>query len=355
MNVLADHFVTPAVFDHPAFDGHENVVFCHDAASGLRAIIAIHDTRLGPALGGCRMWPYETADAALTDALRLSRGMTYKNALAGLDNGGGKAVIIGDPKTAKTPELLSAFARHVDRLGGLYWTAEDVGISAADMEIVGAVTDFALGTEATGLGDPSPYTALGVFAGLKAAVHHKFGRDDLAGTVVSVKGLGSVGFRLCELLHAAGARLIVSDIDERAVRGAVAAFGAAPVAADEAHAVACDVFAPCALGAGLTAETIPQITARVVAGAANNQLATAEDDARLRDHGILYAPDYVLNAGGVVSIALGKDALPAKEIRQRVEAIGATLAEIFARADTENMPTGAVADRIAEERLAATG
>lgn len=347
---------TPAtplgVFDHPEFRGHEQVVFGHDAATGLRTVIAIHDTRLGPAAGGCRMWPYATPVEALTDALRLSRGMTYKNALAGLDLGGGKAVIIADPREHKTPDLLKAFGRQVASLGGRYITAEDVGISSADMEIVSSVTPHALGTEATGLGDPSPYTALGVFAGIKAAVRHKTGSDDLAGLTVSLQGLGNVGYGVATLLAGAGAKLIVSDINEAAVARAAAAFGAAGVAPGEAHAVEADVFCPCALGAGLNATTIPRIRAKIVAGAANNQLATEADGRALRDAGILYAPDYAINAGGIISIALGKPGGSDAEVRKAVLAISDTLGEIFRRADAAGKTTGAVADLMAEERLA---
>lgn len=355
MNVMADRFVSSSVFDHEEFHDHETVAFCRDAASGLSAIIAVHDTRLGPAIGGCRMWPYATPHDALTDALRLSRGMTYKNALAGLDNGGGKAVIIADPKTDKTPALLRAFGAHVDRLGGVYRTAEDVGITAEDMEVVGTVTEFALGTEKTGLGDPSPYTALGVFSGIRAALRHRFATDALSGLTVCVKGLGNVGYRLCGHLHAAGARLIVSDVFAPAVDRAVAAFGAAMIAPDDAHAADCDVFAPCALGGGLNQHTIPDIRAGIVAGAANNQLAADADGERLTARGILYAPDYVINAGGVISIALADPNTSAAAMRNRVSTIGDTLAEIFARADATASPTNRIADSIAEERLNAAG
>ena len=351
MNIMADRFVTSTAFDHPEFQDHENVVFCRDSESGLSAIIAIHDSRLGPALGGCRMWAYANAYEALTDALRLSRGMTFKNALAGLDNGGGKAVIIGDARREKTPEMLRAFGRHVERLGGAYRTAEDVGISATDMEIVAEETKHALGTEKSGLGDPSPYTALGVFCGLKAAVKHRLKTDDLAGIRVSVQGLGNVGFRLCEHLHEAGAKLIVSDVFAPAVEKAIATFGAEVTEPDVAHAAYCDVFAPCALGGGLNERTISDIRAAVIAGAANNQLATDADGDSLCDTGILYAPDYVLNAGGVISIALADDGVSEPEIRRRTEAIGDTLLEIFTRAEAENRSTSDLADRIAEECL----
>ncbi len=343
------------VFDHPEFRGHEQVVFGHDAQSGLRTIIAIHDTRLGPAAGGCRMWAYASDAAALTDALRLSRGMTYKNALAGLDLGGGKAVIIADAKRDKTPTLLEAFGTQVERLAGRYCTAEDVGISSADMEIVARTTAHALGTEKTGLGDPSPYTALGVFEGIRAAVRHRFERDDLTGLTVSVQGLGNVGFGVARMLHAAGARLVVSDINADAVFRAVEAFGAQTVEPSRAHAVEADIFCPCALGAGLNAATIPQIRARIVAGAANNQLATDADGEALRRAGILYAPDYAINAGGIISIALAGPRDGDDLVREKTIAIGDTLTRIFRRADDEGRPTHVIADKLAEERLNAAG
>lgn len=344
---------TSTAFDHPEFSGHEQVVFAHDPASGLRAIIAIHNTRLGPALGGCRMWGYRTSREALTDALRLSKGMTYKNALAGLPLGGGKSVIIADPKTEKTPELLKAFGRHVERLAGGYITAEDVGITAADMELIASQTGHARGTVATGLGDPSPYTALGVFTGIQAAVAHKFGTSHLTGITVSVQGLGNVGYGVCRYLHAHGAKLVVSDIHEPNVKRAVAEFGAQPIDPHQAHAADVDVYAPCALGATINAATIPQIKAKVIAGAANNQLQTPEDGVKLMQRGILYAPDYALNAGGVISVALATSSKDDAMVREKTLAIGDTLTAIFKRADREGLPTSVVADKLAEERLMA--
>ncbi|MTI16898.1 Glu/Leu/Phe/Val dehydrogenase [Rhodobacteraceae bacterium RKSG542] len=340
---------TPA--DHPEFDGHENIVFAHDEESGLRAIIAVHNTKRGPALGGCRMWSYSNTGEALTDALRLSKGMSYKNALAGLDLGGGKSVIIANPREHKTPQLLRAFGRHVHRLGGTYITAEDVGITAADMEIIGSQTPFAKGTEATGLGDPSPYTALGVFEGIKAAVAFKNGTDDLKGARVSVQGLGNVGYTVARHLHIAGAELIVSDINETTVQRACDEFGAQSIAPNTAHAADCDVFAPCALGAGLNTLTIPQIKAPIVAGAANNQLQTTEDGVVLFERGILYAPDYAINAGGVISIALAGAGDSDDHVRQKTENIFNTLTEIFKRSAAEGRPTSVVADELAEEIL----
>ncbi len=343
------------LFDHPEFRDHEQVVFGHDAGSGLRTIIAIHDTRLGPAAGGCRMWAYASDAAALTDALRLSRGMTYKNALAGLDLGGGKAVIIADANRDKTPELLEAFGTQVERLSGRYRTAEDVGISSQDMEIVARRTSHALGTKQTGLGDPSPYTALGVFEGIRAAVRHRFETDDLGGLTVSVQGLGNVGFGVARMLNAAGAKLIVSDINATAVSRAVEAFGANATEPDGAHAVKADIFCPCALGAGLNKTTIPQLRAQIVAGAANNQLATDADGEALRRAGILYAPDYAINAGGIISIALAGPEDGDALVREKTIAIGDTLTRIFERAEAEGRPTQVIADRLAEERLRAAG
>ena len=334
-------------------DNHEAVHCVTDPDTGLNAIIAIHDTTLGPALGGCRMWTYDSDDAAIVDALRLSRGMTYKNSLAGLHFGGGKAVIIGDPRTGKSPVLLQAFGRAVENLAGNYISAEDVGIDADDMTEIGRTTAYARGTRDTGLGDPSPFTALGVFHGILAAVRHRFGATDLNGLTASVKGLGHVGLRVAAKLHLAGARLIVSDINHESVEKAVKFFAARAIDPDEAHRTRADIFVPCALGAGLNAGTIPQIRARIVAGAANNQLAEPEDAGRLRDRGILYAPDYVINAGGVIAVALGRPGSRSSQITPKVEAVGATLAAIFARAELEGQTTALIADRLAEERLSA--
>ena len=286
----------------PAFDGHEQVLSIDDEASGLKAIISIHDTRLGPALGGCRMWSYDSDKAALHDALRLSRAMTFKNALAGLALGGGKSVIIGDARTEKTPAKLLAFARALDSLEGRYLTAEDVGIGVADIELMRTVTAHVRGIPEGGVGDPSPHTAYGVFCGLKATAAIVLGSDDLAGVRVAVQGLGNVGSNLACLLHEAGAQLVIADIRQDAIDRAVDRFGAEVIEPDRAHAADVDIFSPCALGAILNARTIPQIRAKAVAGSANNQLETIDDGERLRQHGIVYAPDYVINAGGVIAI-----------------------------------------------------
>jgi leucine dehydrogenase len=352
MNALHTSVHHSAVFDHPEMGTHEDIVFVQDKATGLRAIIAVHDTTLGPALGGCRVWPYEHPYDALTDALRLSRGMTYKNSLAGLELGGGKAVIIADPRKDKTEALMEAFGRHVERLSGTYITAEDVGVSPDDMEAVARHTSHVRGTKATGLGDPSPYTALGVFEGIKASAKFVFGSSDLEGRTVSVQGLGHVGLDVARQLHAAGARLIVSDIHAPAVLKAIEAFGAIAVDPAEAHMVDAEIFVPCALGAGLNARTVPQIQAKIVAGAANNQLQTPADGEALKKRGILYAPDYAINAGGVISIALATADSGDKLVREKTIAIGETLAVIYERAAREDVTPERVADTMAEERLA---
>ncbi|MTI45064.1 leucine dehydrogenase [Roseibium hamelinense] len=353
MNALNKSIEPGAVFDHGEFCDHENVVFVRNKRTGLSAIIAVHDTTLGPALGGCRVWPYPNPHDALNDALRLSKGMTYKNALAGLNLGGGKAVIIADARETKTAAMMEAFGAHVDRLHGTYITAEDVGVSPADMDAVSRKTKHVRGTSAMGLGDPSPFTALGVFEGIKAAARHVFGNDDLKGVRVSVQGLGHVGFDVASRLHDAGANLIVSDIHAPAVEKAVTAFGAKTVEAPDAHAVDAEIFVPCALGAGLNRNTIQSIKAKIVAGAANNQLETPEDGRALKDRGILYAPDYAINAGGVISVALATHKDHEEGVRAKTMLIGDTLTEIFQRSVLENKTPEAVADEMAEERLAA--
>ncbi len=341
------------VFQNESFLNHEQIVFCSDPASGLKAIIAVHSTRLGPAMGGTRMWPYASEAAALQDVLRLSHGMTYKNALAGINFGGGKAVILGDPKSDKSGAALRAFAGYVDRLSGTYITAEDVGISVADVEEMRKVTPHVRGIAEGGAGDPSPNTAFGVYKGMEAAVRHRLGAQSLSGVRVAIQGLGHVGMALGELLHEAGAELVVSDINEARVSDAVDCFGAEAVAPDEFHFASVDVLAPCALGAGLNEVTIPGIKAVVIAGAANNQLALPEDGERLRQRGILYAPDYAINAGGVISIAHEGPRFDFALMRRDVARIGDTLSSIFVRADEEERPTSVVADMIAEEHLAA--
>jgi leucine dehydrogenase len=342
-------------FNNTEFSDHEVVAFCSDPDSSLRAIIALHSTRAGPAMGGCRIADYADTDAALTDVLRLSKGMSYKNIMANLPYGGGKAVIIANPRTEKTPAKFAAFARHVERLNGSYITGEDVGTTVADMELMRLTTAHVRGIPANGPGDPSPMTARGVFGGIRAAVSNVHGAADLDGITVCVQGLGGVGSHLACLLHEAGAKLLVADVDAARTEKAVAAFGATIVSAAECHAAKADVFAPCALGAVLNASSISEIKARIVAGAANNQLARETDGALLHTRGILYAPDFVINAGGVISTALEGPGFDPNELTDRVDRIADTLRLVFECADAERQPTSQIAVRMAEERLAAAG
>jgi leucine dehydrogenase len=346
-----------AVFNHPEYDAHETVAFHHDAASGLRAIIAVHSTRLGKGLGGCRMWPYDSDDAALTDVLRLSRGMTYKAALAGLNQGGGKSVIIGDSRRDKTPEMMRAMGRFVNSLGGQYVAAEDSGTSVADIRLMAQQTTHVGGladdqaVAAGRSGDPSPATALGVFIGLKATVKARLGRDDLRGLRVAIQGAGNVGHRLAGHLHAAGAELWVTDIHAPAVERCVKDFGAHAVSMEQIYSQDVDVFAPCALGAVLNDLTIPQIRAKAIAGAANNQLARPAHGVALMERGILYAPDYCINAGGIIDIYYEGPDYDEATVNAHLQRIGATLSAIYERSKSEHRPTGEIADRMAEERF----
>jgi len=342
-----------AVFNHPEFDNHEQVVFCSDAESGLKAIIAVHSTALGPACGGCRLWDYVSDEDAVVDVLRLSRGMTYKNAMAGLPLGGGKAVIIGDAKTIKSDALFRKFGQYVHSLSGRYISAEDVNITTKDISIVGEETPFVAGLDGKS-GNPGPFTALGTYRGIKAAARHKFGSDNLAGLTVAVQGLGSVGFYLCEHLHKEGVKLVVTDINPAAVDRAVTQFGATAVGLNDIYSVDCDIYAPCALGATINDDTIAQLKCKVVAGCANNQLKEARHGEALRQRGILYAPDYVINAGGIinVSLELREQGYDADESTAMVLKIYDTLLGIFNRADTEGKPTNEVADLMAREIIA---
>lgn len=347
-----------SVFSHPEFDHHERVVFCTDETTGLRAIIAIHSTAIGPAAGGCRMWNYASDDDALTDVLRLSRGMSYKNALAEIRFGGGKAVIMGDPGKHKTAELFRAFGRAVDQQGGSYITAEDVGVRVADMEEAATQTRYISGLSppAGGFGgDPSPWTARGVYVGMVEAVRHQLSADSLQDLRIAVQGLGGVGYHLCQLLHKAGARLIVADIDRRRLERVCAEFDATAVGTDEIAGVDAEVYAPCALGAVINAHSLQKIRAAVVAGAANNQLATAADGASLKQMGILYAPDYVINAGGIIS-AEGEyyGDMSEAQVAASVDAIGARLKAIFIEATVTGNSTHEIADAMARARIAAS-
>ncbi|MFQ5776320.1 MAG: Glu/Leu/Phe/Val dehydrogenase dimerization domain-containing protein [Kiloniellaceae bacterium] len=340
-----------SLFDHPEFHHHEQIVFCHDRDSGLKAIIAIHDTTRGPAVGGCRMWAYASEDEALTDALRLARGMTYKSALADLPYGGGKSVIIGDPHAMKSEALFLAMGRFVESLGGRYVIAEDVGISLEDVEVMARATRHVAGTRAGGAGDPSPSTSYGVFMGIRAAVAYKLGRNSLDGVRVAVQGLGHVGYGLCRFLAEAGAKLTVTDIDRAAVAKSEDEFAARGVEPEAIYGVPAEVFAPCALGAVINDRTIPQLKAPIVAGSANNQLAEPRHGAELARRGILYAPDYVINAGGVINISHEGPSYSKPEAVKHVAKIYDTLGEIFSRAEAEGVPTSEAADRLAEERL----
>lgn len=334
--------------------GWRRVVHFEEPASGLNAIIAVHDATLGPACGGCRIFPYASFDAALADVTALSRGMTYKNALGGIPFGGGKAVINADPKTQKSEAMLAAFGRAVEALGGLYYTAEDSGVSEHDLAIVRRETKFVAGLARGGKGgNPSPFTARGVYRGIEAAVKFKLGRDSVDGLRVALLGAGAVGMALGQMLHEAGAALIVADVNEAAVAEAVRRFGAVAVAPADCAAAEADVFAPCALGGAINAETILRLKAPIVAGAANNQLASPEMDEALRAKGVLYAPDYVINAAGVISVGLEiLGTWTAQDLGQRIDAIGATLTAIFERAASEGRPTGDIADRMAMDIIA---
>lgn len=342
-----------AVFNQVEFDNHEQVVFCADEKSGLRAIIAVHSTKLGPAVGGCRMWNYVSDEAAVTDVLRLSKGMTYKNAVARLPFGGGKSVIIGDAKTIKSEELFRAFGRQLERLGGTYYSAEDVNITTGDVMIMHKETNYVLGLEGKS-GNPSPFTALGTFLGIKAAMQHKHGHQDLKGLKVSVQGLGAVAYGLCKYLHEAGAELFVTDINQASIDRVVTDFGATAVGVDEIYDLDVDVYAPCALGATVNDNTIPRIKAGIIAGCANNQLAESRHGDILRDKGVLYAPDYVINAGGIINVyyETKPEGYSSAASTKHVEGIYDTLIEIFKRADEENKSTHHIADELAREIIA---
>ncbi len=346
-----------AVFSLSDFADHEQVVFVSDDKSGLKAIIAVHNSNLGPALGGCRMWPYATEEEAVRDVLRLSRGMTYKSAMANLKLGGGKSVIIGNPRTHKTPELLAAFARALEQLNGRYIAAEDSGTSVADMKYMTQFTQHVAGIHdkpsdaGTRSGDPSPATAYGTFIGIKAAVKERLGRDSLDGLRVAVQGVGNVGFDLARQLKEAGAQLWVTDIHREPLVQAGKELGATVVAPEEIFGLDVDVFAPCALGAILNDTTIPQLKAKIVAGAANNQLAEARHGLELMKRGILYAPDYVINAGGIIDVYHERIGFDRSALLKHIEGIHDNLMEVFERAREEERPTGEVADAIAEERF----
>lgn len=343
------------MFDKPAFAGHESVHHVFDQKTGLRAIIAIHSTARGPAAGGCRMWNYATSDEAFTDALRLSEGMSYKNAMADLPLGGGKAVIWGNSKTDKTPELFRAFGRAVASLNGKYWTAEDVGVSVADMAYAAEETKYVSGlsTGKAASGDPSPVTAKGVFLGLKATALRAFGTDDLNGRTIAVQGVGHVGGYLCGHLANAGAKLTITDVNAEALERVAKATGAAVVAPNEIYDVAADIFSPNALGAIINPDTLLRLKVKAVAGGANNQLATTDMGDRLREKGVLYAPDYVINGGGIINVAseISGTYDPAW-VEAKVQRLVQTLGEVLDQARAEGRATNRVADEIARKRIA---
>lgn len=345
-----------AVFEDSAFDDHERVIFCRDAISGLKAIIAIHSTALGPAAGGCRLWQYPSDDAALHDVLRLSQGMSYKNAMAGLSFGGGKAVILKSPGFEATDALFEKFGDFVEQLNGSYITAEDVGMSVAIMQTIARRTRFVTGLPKKAGhagGDPSPITAYGVFKGIEAAVRFKLGRDSVKDLKVAVQGVGNVGYSLCRYLAEAGARLVVADINEARVQAAREEFDAEAVLLDDILFQKVDVVSPCALGAVMTEQTIPRLQTPIVAGAANNQLETLADGKRLSDAGILYAPDYVINGGGIINVASEYHGTESDaEVIQLVEAIGPRLTRIFEKAAATGRPTNLIADEQARKIIA---
>ncbi|WP_102027094.1 branched-chain amino acid dehydrogenase [Salirhabdus sp. Marseille-P4669] len=332
---------------------YEQLVFCQDKNSGLKAIIAIHDTTIGPALGGTRMWTYESEEAAVIDALRLARGMTYKNAAAGLNLGGGKTVIIGDPKKDKSEALFRAFGRYIQGLNGRYITAEDVGTTVQDMDIIYQETNYVTGISPAfgSSGNPSPATAFGVYRGMKAAAKEAFGSDSLEGKVVAVQGVGNVAYNLCRHLHEEGAKLIVTDINKEAVQRAVEDFGAKAVDPDDIYDVECDIYAPCALGATVNDQTIPKLKAKVIAGSANNQLAEARHGDVLFENGIVYAPDYVINAGGVINVADELYGYNRERAMKQIETIYDNIQKVFEISKRDNIPTNVAADRMAEERI----
>ncbi len=344
---------TPRPLSLMVTEGFEQVAYAYDADTGLRSIVAVHSTALGPALGGTRFWPYPDESAALVDVCRLARGMTYKHAAAGLDQGGGKAVILGDPRTLRTDDLMRAYGRFVDGLAGRYITAEDVGTTREDMDLVRTVTPHVTGVseELGGSGDPSPATALGVLWAMRAVADRLWGAPELEGRHVCISGVGKVGGALADHLHAAGARLTVADVRADTVAAVAARTGAAVVDVDRAHAVACDIFAPCALGAVLDATTIGTLACRAVVGSANNQLATEQDAQRIADTGVLYAPDYVVNAGGVINIAEEQHGYDRSRADERIRGIYDTVLRVLDLADAEGLTTAAAADRLAEERI----
>ncbi|MFZ0489547.1 MAG: Glu/Leu/Phe/Val dehydrogenase [Salegentibacter sp.] len=342
------------VFGQLSFDNHEQVVFCNDKDTGLKAIIGIHNTVLGPALGGTRMWNYSSEWEALNDVLRLSRGMTFKSAVTGLNLGGGKAVIIGDAKTQKTPELMRRFGEFVNSLGGKYITAEDVGMETADMDTVREVTPYVTGISESkgGAGNPSPVTAYGVYMGMKAAAKHKFGNDNLDGKSVLVQGIGHVGESLVEYLAKEGAKVFISDINEERLGQVSSKYGAVVFEDADVYSANVDIYAPCALGATVNDDTISRLKAQVIAGAANNQLADEVKHGKiLKEKGIVYAPDFLINAGGIINVYAELENYGREEIMKKTENIYNTTLEILQNADRNDITTHFAALQVAQQRI----
>jgi leucine dehydrogenase len=345
------------LFETIGHTGHEQVVFCHNRDAGLKAIIAIHNTVLGPALGGTRMWPYATEQEALNDVLRLSRGMTFKAAVSGLNLGGGKAVIIGDPNTDKSEPLFRAFGRFVNSLNGRYITAEDVGIDVNDMEYVLKETEYVTGVHQVhgGSGDPSPFTAYGTVQGLLATLNVAFGNEEVGKYSYAVQGVGHVGMEYVKLLRERGAKVFVTDINKDAVQRCVDELGCEAVALDEIYDCDVDVYSPCALGGTVNEKTLPRLKAKVICGAANNQLATDEIGVEVEKRGMIYAPDYAVNAGGLMNVSIEFDGYNRERAMRMMRGIYYNLGKIFQIAKRDGIPTFKAADRMAEERIAAIG
>lgn len=345
------------VFESIGTMGHEEVVYCHNKDAGLKAIIAIHNTALGPALGGLRMWPYKSEQDALNDVLRLSKGMTYKASVAGLNLGGGKAVIIGDPSKDKSEALFRALGRYINSLNGRYITAEDVGIDVNDMEYVLHETQFVTGVHPVhgGSGDPSPFTAYGTMQGMLASLNHRFGNEEVGRYSYAVQGVGHVGFELVKLLRAAGAKVFVTDINQDQVRRCVDELGCEAVPLDDIYDVEADVYAPCALGGTVNPDTMERFKFKVVCGAANNQLATDECGDELEKRGMIYAPDYAVNAGGLMNVSIELDGYDEERARRMMRSIYYNVGRVFQIAQRDGIPTWRAADRMAEERIAAVG
>lgn len=349
------------LFDSPSFANHEGVHSFFDEKTGLKAIVAVHSTARGPAVGGCRMWNYASSAEALEDVLRLSRGMSYKNAIADLEMGGGKSVIIGDSRTQKTPELFRAFGRALNTLGGCYYSAEDVGVSVADIAEARKETPYVLGLKdgPEASGDPSPVTAEGVFRSTLVVARRLWKQDDLTGLTVAMQGVGHVGGYLADKLHKAGAKLVMTDVNTAVLSEVASRTGAEIVAPDAIYDVKADIYAPCALGATLNPETLDRLTVKAVVGAANNQLATPDIGQALFDRGVLYAPDYVINGGGIINVASEMTArqtggaYDADWVEGKLVRLMQTLEEILDRSATEKRPTHQIADAIAEARIRA--